>query len=128
MAAIFHLPGRNLHVRLLASYALVVSVTLIMVLIALSVLLPSYRTRQTEQRLAELARPTLRVLAELGLRGAPPDEIRAALEEQAEATGLRILVLNRGGIVQADTAGHGSYEGRSIALPPATGLGARARG
>ena len=54
-------------------------VLLIMVLIALSVLLPSYRSRQTEERLADLARPTLRVLgelarceAELVTTGSPP--------------------------------------------------------
>ena len=128
MAGLFHLPGRSLHVRLLASYALVVAVTLIMVLIALSVLLPGYQNRQTEQRLAELAGPTLRVLAELRQRGASPEEIRAALEEQAETTGLRILVLNRAGVVRADTAERSSFEGQAVALRPNPGLAARVRG
>jgi signal transduction histidine kinase len=111
------LPGRTLRGRLTASYVVVVLVTLVSVLVALSVLLPTYRGRLAEERLAELALPTLRLVGELVRRGATPEEIRAALAEQAEATGLRTLVISRGGVIVADTAETGNLEGRPFALP-----------
>ncbi|MCC6628309.1 MAG: HAMP domain-containing histidine kinase [Chloroflexi bacterium] len=114
------LPGRSLRGRLMASYVVVVAVTLISVVSALSVLLPAYRGRQVEARLTELARPTLRLVMELVLRGASLDDIRAELNEQADATGLRILVIGRTGTVISDSQVNGSLQGRPfvVASPP----------
>ena len=116
------LPGRTLRGRLIASYVIVLAVTLIGVLIALSVLLPDYRGREADERLVGLARPTLRLMVELAARGATTDEIRAALDDQAEATGLRMLVLGRNGVILSDTAEDDSLQGRPFVLPvPAAG-------
>jgi signal transduction histidine kinase len=118
------LPGRTLRGRLIASYVIVLAVTLIGVLIALSVLLPDYRGREADERLVGLARPTLRLMVELAARGATTDEIRAALDDQADATGLRLLVLGRNGVILSDTSEDDNLQGRPFVLPiPAAGPG-----
>ena len=122
MPAPDRLSSLSLRDRLIASYALVVLVTLLGLLAAFSVLFPSYLARQADARLADIARPTWRILTEMAVRNAPLEETHAVLAEQAENTGLRMIILTRADGVIADTNQPDNLVGRPLGVPVPAGL------
>lgn len=114
-------PDRSLHGRLIASYVFVVLVTVLVVIGALSVLLPIEDIRQAEQRLLFVGRPAQQVLIDLNNRYGTVDEMRQWLNDYAEAgpdaAGIRLLVVAPSGTVTIDTDEELTLEGRPFQLP-----------
>ncbi len=115
----------TLRARLLASYLLVVLLSLVAAALALSYLLQSYRDQLTIAQLEEVTVP-VSVQVRLWLRqGETPEAIVAYLSEQTEGTPVRILLLNRNGSVLYDTARGDSLRGEQLDLSTSLLLDAR---
>lgn len=107
----------SLRSRLLISYLLVVVVSLLAAGLALTYLLQGYRDRLAVARLADVAVPVNVQVRALLRQGESPDGIVAYLRDQAEETEVRVLLLNRQGVVLQDTAVNGSLRGQALAVP-----------
>ncbi len=115
----------TLRARLLASYLLVVLLSLVAAALALTYLLQSYRDQLTVAQLEEVTVP-VSVQVRLWLRqGEAPEAIVAYLSEQTEGTPVRVLLLNRNGVVLYDTARGESLRGEQLDLPAALMMDAR---
>lgn len=107
----------SLRSRLLASYILVVVLSLLAAGLALTYLLQVYRDQLTISRLQDVAVP-VSVQVRSWLRdGVSPETIIAYLSEQTEATSVRVLLLNRNGVVLQDSARDEGLRGQQFGMP-----------
>src|SRR2546425_3778426 len=112
--------------RLLLSYLAVVAVGLVAAAIAVSGLLLRYENDQTRLRLEELSAPFLTAM-QTGLRaGQAPREIVDALNEQAHAADVRLLVTTPQRRVVVDS--EGTMIGTQLPPPQASNIGAFTEG
>ena len=93
----------TLRSRLIASYALIVFVTLIIAAATLPVLLRGYQDRLTWARLEEQLMLSIRSVISLRQQDLSPSEIMERLPEEAVGPGGRLLLLDSNGLVLADT-------------------------
>src|SRR3954470_16548593 len=98
----------TLHGRLIASHMLVIVLALGLVLVISAAFLRRYERSAEEERLSQLAVPLLAEVNVVRLNDANPT-LRAALridaiDAQADAMGLRILIVDVGGVVRYDTS------------------------
>jgi signal transduction histidine kinase len=107
----------SLRSRLLASYIFVVVLSLLAAALALTYLLQGYREQLTLARLTDVAVP-VSVQVRTWLReGNSPEAIVAYLSEQTNPTSVRVLLLNRNGMVLQDTAGESGLRGQQFTMP-----------
>ena len=95
----------TLRSRLIASYALIIFVTLAIAAATLPVLLRGYQDRLTWAHLEEQLVLSTRAVISLWQENLSPPEILARLSEEAKGPGGRLLLLDSSGRVLADTAG-----------------------
>ena len=116
-------PLRTLRSRLVASYILVVVLGLLAAAVALFFLLQGYRDRLALLRLADVSVPVAVQVRTMARQGANPDDMVAALRDQADEVQVRVILLDRQGRVLQDTTTEGSLRGRAfeVDLPPLGG-------
>lgn len=112
----------TLNARLLASYVLVVALSLLAAAVALGILLQGYQNRLTLNRLADVAVPIAAQVRTMVLLRETPQDLVLRLSEQAKQLDVRVLLLNRQGRVLYDTSSDGDLRGQvfDAPLPPAT--------
>jgi two-component system OmpR family sensor kinase len=104
---------QSLHSRLVGSYVLVVSLSLLLGLATLVVAIRPVLTRLTYAALLDKALPTARLMNELAQREPSIADLRARLQDQAVEQSVRILVAEARGRILVDTGG--TLEGRLTA-------------
>lgn len=113
----------SLRSRLIASYAFIIFLCLLLAGSSLLVLLRSYQTKLTVARLADMAIPLSFQVRSMAQNGASPVEISSQLEEQTEEMAIRVLLLDGRGEVFADT--YGQLAGQQIKPFPGRTLRSR---
>ncbi len=108
----------SLRTRLILSYLFIVVLCLSIVAGAVSVMLQGYRDRLVMARLDDITIPIYVQFKSLAQREASWDEIWTRLEEQAEKTGVYILLTDRKGNVVRQVSPHESPRLWFIELPP----------
>jgi two-component system OmpR family sensor kinase len=104
---------KSLRSRLVGSYVLVVSLSLLLGLLTLLVVIRPVLTRLTYATLLDKALPTARLLNELAQQEPSIVDLRTRLQEQATEQSVRILVAEARGRILVDTGG--TLEGRLTA-------------
>ena len=104
---------RSLRSRLVWSYVLVVSLSLLLGLLTLIVVIRPVLTRVAYATLLSKALPTARLMNQLALQDISLAELKTQLQEQATEQAVRILVAEARGRVLIDTGG--AQEGRLVA-------------
>jgi signal transduction histidine kinase len=94
----------TLHTRLIAAFAFVIFLSLTLAGGAFALLLAEYQSQREADRLQELALPIAYQVRTLQFQGASASDIDSFLERQASELGVRIAVLDGGGIVLYDTS------------------------
>jgi len=108
----------SLRTRLILSYTLIVVLCLGIAAVAVSVMLQGYRDRFTTARLDDMTVPIYVQARSLLRRQASLDEVWENLDEQAQRTGVYILLVDEeGGIIRQATP-QGRLEQQTIELPP----------
>lgn len=108
----------SLRTRLILSYLFIVVLCLGIVAGAVSVMLQGYRDRLIMARLDDMTIPIYVQFRSLAQRQASWDEIWTRLEEQAEETGVYILLTDKEGNVVGQVAPHEGPRLWFIELPP----------
>lgn len=93
----------TLRSRLIASYALIIFVTLVIAAATLPLLLRDYQDRVTWARLDEQLDLSVRAVIDLWRQNLSAAEILARLPEDAAGPGGRLLLVDANGLVLADT-------------------------
>ncbi|MEA3254135.1 MAG: HAMP domain-containing sensor histidine kinase, partial [Chloroflexota bacterium] len=108
----------SLRTRLILSYSLIIVLCLSIVALAASVMLQGYRDRFAMKRLDDMTVP-IYVQARALVRGrASPDEVWTNLEEQAQKTGVRILMIDGEGNIIRQASPVQSFDIEKFELPP----------
>lgn len=95
----------SLRTKLIASYALVITLSLLLAGLGSVYLIRSYQTQLRLNQLADQALPLTLQLWRLEHLGASPSEIQQILKEQASDLGLRLLLVDARHRIVADTGG-----------------------
>lgn len=108
----------SLRTRLIASYTLIVILCLSIVAVAVSVMMQGYRDRFVMARLDDMTRPIYVQVSSLIRGQASLNEVWTNLEEQAQKTGVYILLVDGEGNIVRQVSPQGNLKQRSIELPP----------
>lgn len=107
----------SLHAHLILSYTLIVILCLSIVAVAVSVLLQGYRDRFVMARLDDMTIPIYVQARSLARGQASLDEVWANLEEQAQKTGVYILLVDGEGNIIRQVSPQGRFRQQPIELP-----------
>ncbi len=108
----------SLRMRLILSYTLIVVLCLSMVAVVVSVMLQGYRDRFVMARLDDMTIPIYIQARSLTQGRASLDEVWAKLEEQAQNTGVYILLVDSDGNIIRQASPQESLRQQSVELPP----------
>ncbi len=104
----------SLRVKLSVAFALVIFISLLLTGSAFALLIRGYSSRLAQERLADLVVPVTTQVSILERAGAPSSTISAFLKEQGDEMGVRVLLLDRNGLVVEDT--QGALKGQQVNL------------
>ena len=113
--------GRSLRTRLIAAFAAVIFLTLLIVGIGFIFVLGQYQEQRELLRLGTLAGPVTFQVRALEQQGASAAEIADFLARQSDDVDVRIVLATRDGVIFHDT--DGTLVGQRIALPAAQRIG-----
>lgn len=104
----------SLRVKLSVAFALVIFISLLLTGSAFAFLVRGYTSRLAQERLADLVVPVTTQVSILERAGAPSSTISSFLKEQGDQMGVRVLLLDRNGLVVEDT--QGALRGQQVNL------------
>jgi signal transduction histidine kinase len=114
------LPFASLRSNLIAAFAAVIMLSLLLASGAFAYLLREYQTEREKDRLEGLAIQTTIQVGRAARAGQPLNAIEDQVDQSAGTSGVRILLLNeRGGVIH-DTDGN-RWVGRDFPVPPSAG-------
>ncbi|UCH42175.1 MAG: HAMP domain-containing histidine kinase [Dehalococcoidales bacterium] len=108
----------SLRLRLIITYTLIIIICLSMVAVVVSVILQRYSDRFIASRLDDMTVPIYVQTRSLAKRQVPLDDVWSNLKEQAQSTGVYILVVDMEGNIVRQILPQGSLEKQTIELPP----------
>lgn len=120
------LPGRSLRSRLIGAFALIISLTLLLVGIGFLFILRDYREQRELIRLGDLTGSVSFQVRTLEQQGGSAEEMAEFLARQADDLDVRILLASQQGLIFHDT--EGSLVGQRINFAAAQRLGSLRRG
>ena len=108
----------NLRLRLILSHTFIVLLCLGIIVVVVSIILQGYRDRFVTARLDDMTIPIYVHFRSLAQREASWNEVVASLQEQAQNTGVSILLTDNQGNVLMQASPEGTLKQRTIELPP----------
>jgi signal transduction histidine kinase len=111
------LPFRSLRANLIAAFAAVIAVSLLLACAAFAYIVRDYQTSREKQQLESLAIPAAGIVSRLVLQDQPLSTIEARVDEFAGEANVRVLLISDDGVVVHDTDSR-DLVGRSFAIPP----------
>ena len=112
------LPFRSLRANLIAAFAIVIAVSLLLASAAFAYIVRDYQTAREKQHIEDLALPVSATVTRMVQNGQTGQAIAARMDETASEANVRILLVTDFGLVVHDTDSDKLAGGR-IGLPPA---------
>jgi signal transduction histidine kinase len=121
------LPFRSLRANLIAAFAAIIAVSLLLASAAFAYIVRDYQTAREKQQLEVFATPVSATVSRLVLANQPLSAIQSRVDEMAGEMGVRVLLIGANGVVLHDTQDN-DLAGTTFAIPPSvnSGLGRRA--
>ena len=107
----------SLRLRLILTYTLIIVICLSLVAVVVSVILQRNSDRFIMSRLDDMTIPIYVQTRSLAKRQVPLDEVWLNLKEQAQGTGVYILLADSDGNIVRQILPQGNLEKRTIELP-----------
>jgi hypothetical protein len=114
-----HLPFPSLRANLIAAFAAVIFISLLLASGAFAYLLRDYQVDRERDRLAVMALAYSATVSRMAAGGTPMSAIGGQLDQTAAETSIRMLLLDPTGAVLHDTDSN-ELVGRVLELPPAS--------
>jgi len=108
----------SLRLRLILTYTLIIVICLSLVAVVAAVIIQRYSDRFIMSRLDDMTVPIYVQTRSLAKRQVPLDDVWSNLKEQAQSTGVYILLTDREGNIVRQILPQGSLEKQTIELPP----------
>jgi signal transduction histidine kinase len=116
----FPLPFSSLRNNLIAAFAAIILLSLLLASGAFAYLLRDYQADREKDRLEAVTFRVTGQVVRAQRAGLPPTQIEDAVDQSASADGVRIMLLNERGTVFHDSEAD-SWVGREFPIPPTTG-------
>jgi signal transduction histidine kinase len=117
----FPLPFSSLRSNLIAAFAAIILLSLLLASGAFAYLLRDYQADREKDRLESATFRITSQVVRAQRAGLAQPQIEEAIDQSASADGLRVMLVNDSGVVFHDSDSNSSWVGQQFPIPPTTG-------